>query len=80
MLNICFKGYQILNENYGLFKVKSTMIGLDQSYRIKMWHHTDLSSSVPEDPYCHTVCEMIECIIRSIENVSACPYNMPRFS
>lgn len=56
------------------------MIGLDSAYQLKMWHHTELSNPYPEDPYCHTVYEMICSLVRSIENRSACPYNIPRFS
>lgn len=63
-----------------MFKVKTTMICLDKKYSIKVWHHTDLSSPFPEDPFCKSLLEMIQQIIWSIEKISSYPYNIHRFS
>lgn len=70
MLYICLKGYQILYKFIGLFRVKTTMIGLDCRYKIKMWYHTELTNVYPEDPFCYTVYEMVVSIVRCMENIA----------
>lgn len=48
------------------------MICFDNNFKLKIWHHTDLSFPTPEDPYCYTEHEMIKSIIESVENCSQC--------
>lgn len=68
MIKICLQGYRKLKMSYGLFKIRNTMICFDSSFRLKIWHHTDLSFPAPEDPYCYTQYDMIKSIVESIEN------------
>jgi hypothetical protein len=39
--------YKTLQLEYGLFQVRSTMIGLNFQNQIKVWLHTDFSSPEP---------------------------------
>jgi hypothetical protein len=66
----CLKGYQELHSWNGLFNVQSTMIGFDRFFRPKVWHHTDLSSPTPQDPFCQSVPDMINSIVNSVERVA----------
>ncbi len=80
IISKCLKGYNKLYQKYGIFKPKTTMICLDSNYHIKVWHHTDLSSPYPEDPYCSSLIQMIEHIISCVENISSYPLKINRFS
>ena len=70
IISIALKGYCQLYKIFGLFFVKSTMIGFSNTWKIKLWTHTDLSSPTPENEYCSTPEQMIESIIKCIEKLS----------
>jgi hypothetical protein len=44
IIKTCFKAFKILYDEYGLFKIKSTMLGINCQHRVKVWHHTDFSN------------------------------------
>lgn len=47
ILKKVLQSYKILYQWYGVFYVRSTMIGISVNKRIKIWHHTDYSSPDP---------------------------------
>lgn len=80
ILSKAINGYNQLFRTNGVFRVKSTMIGFDLGFRVKVWHHTDLSSPVPEDPYCESLVDMIQSLVLSVESVMRKSKSKPRFS
>ena len=47
MIKIALMSYRELYLEYGLFYVRSTMLGINHQNQLKIWHHTDLSHPTP---------------------------------
>jgi hypothetical protein len=63
ILKIALNSYKMLHMEFGLFLVRSTMIGINCQKQIKLWHHTDYSAAEPENIHCRNMTEMIDSII-----------------
>ena len=80
ILKVALKAYQLLQEHYSLFQVRSTMVGLTGEGSIKVWHHTDYSEALPENVNCGSLSEMIGSIVAAVERSSSSPHSYPKFS
>jgi hypothetical protein len=80
VLRTCLKVYKILYAEYGLFRVRSTMLGINCQRQLKVWHHTDLSSPEPENSNCRSLLEMLQSIIQAVEVSAEEPFGFVRFS
>lgn len=61
------ESFKLLHLEYGLFHVRSTMIGVSFQNQIKVWLHTDLSSPEPENANCSSFYDMTDSIIQAVE-------------
>ena len=67
ILGRVINGFEILSENYGLFKPKSSMIGFNSNgLSIKVWHNSNLSTHYPEfaghKSKAHLINDLIKCV------------------
>jgi len=56
------------------------MIGVTQKGDIKVWHHTDYSSALPQNPNCQNLKTMIDSLVSAVESTGGFPFGYPRFS
>jgi hypothetical protein len=47
ILKVALMSFEMLHTEYGLFLVRSTMLGINLQKQIKIWHHTDFSAAEP---------------------------------
>jgi hypothetical protein len=70
----------MLHSEYGLFLVRSTMMGINLQKEVKVWHHTDFSAAEPENAHCRSMPEMLDSIVESVELNAEVPVYYPKFS
>jgi hypothetical protein len=74
------KGFKSIYDEYGMFLVRSTMLGINHQSQLKLWHHTDYSQPLPENTNCASLMEMLMSIIVSIETNADTPEEYVKFS